>query len=586
MKFQIILLLCLIFISCNKDDNTGNLSGTVTDTYGHPLEGATIDCQYSKTVTDNRGRYSFINLPSRNYNVVVTLEHYISLNRKVEIIENRESELDFFLEAGDPFLVVSDSVLEISSNRARLTFDIKTNSSWEISGSCNWVSCSELQGSGNERISLEIESNDSSLKRSATLIITSGNFLKSVQINQNSKLKLLSLKGIIGNDEIGVLDSVLLVFNKPIVNYSIVSDYIYCYPEIFDEIVQNGYGIRFAYGCARLAEEFPFLVKATAIDGEVFDQRITVPFYLNKLALDGTISSFSLLDDQRYCWITTQNPDAFLNIDLHSMTIKCNYGLDFTPQGLSYNYYNNFLYIYGDDRIDVYNQSGNFIKTLSFEFPGTVLRAYTLVFCNNGYGVMLYQAMNRGTSWKVIDSSKEDSMYYHPIIFENNHYLNFKNAWLNHNRNQIILLHDYASCDLSYLDDITHELTTITPASTTQGEFITPNRLDDRIYIGQLYDQFIMNPDFTISNVSYIDNKNNGSADFSYRENGENLIYFCDANTLRIMDYGNSSTIMSCENKYGLKDFIADTRGIYTYVHDYKNIYKFQATDLFSHINK
>jgi hypothetical protein len=113
--------------------------------------------------------------------------------------------------------------------------------------------------------------------------------------------------------------------------------------------------------------------------------------------------------------------------------------------------------------------------------------------------------------------------------------------------------------------------------------FITPNRINSRVYFGQLYDQFIMDLDGNMSQISYIDNRDNGNADFCYLQGKDDIIYFIDDYFLQVLDYGNSVTLMSCDIACEMRSLTVtlDGKNAYAYSGRYpgSSVFKFNTDD-------
>jgi hypothetical protein len=68
----------------------------------------------------------------------------------------------------------------------------------------------------------------------------------------DSKIYLISYKGIVKNGMLDTADSVLLVFNEPISVLQIKSNDEYCDRQILCDYILENRVVRFSYDCARL----------------------------------------------------------------------------------------------------------------------------------------------------------------------------------------------------------------------------------------------------------------------------------------------------------------------------------------------
>jgi TonB-linked SusC/RagA family outer membrane protein len=75
-----------------------DINGTVTDSIGQPLIGATVilkDKKYS-TITDNKGKFSFAKMPQGKYTILVTYIGYTRLQRNIEV-ESKQLDLNLVM---------------------------------------------------------------------------------------------------------------------------------------------------------------------------------------------------------------------------------------------------------------------------------------------------------------------------------------------------------------------------------------------------------------------------------------------------------------------------------------------------------
>ena len=150
-------------------------------------------------------------------------------------------------------------------------------------------------------------------------------------------------------------------------------------------------------------------------------------------------------------------------------------------------------------------------------------------------------------------------------------------------------MENYGGCTLHIFDQTTKKFSSILPVDYTRSVFLTPNKTNSKIYFGQLYDQFVMDTDGNMSLKSYLDNRSNGSADFSYRQGDNNIILFRDNDYFQVLDYNTQRTLTRHRILYNAKGFVTTTNGEYAYFyHNYNsasNFYRFKMDDIFHHIH-
>ncbi len=312
------------------------------------------------------------------------------------------------------------------------------------------------------------------------------------------------------------------------------------------------------------------------------------------------MSDIHYTSDARYCWVAFKSPRMLYYISLDSLEIKRSISLSVKPRKITVNPYNQFLYVLAgdlnayelDNNIYVIDQyTGALVKKITvLPEPGghpsyPTIYPYDIGFTTTGYGVILLQQDgSSGVDWRIIDSSLGDTIYFHEDHDNELHYYNFARVHLNFDQTKILLTALYGGCDIVILDGYTHESFDLWPGSLTRGVFITPDRMRNRVYFGQMYDQFIMDFEGNMSQISYIDNKNEGSADFTYLPGKENIIYFLDNDYLQILDYDNSITLMYCSAWYGMRGFTTSLDGVNAYACKTYNgtswLWRFRTEDL------
>jgi hypothetical protein len=193
------------------------------------------------------------------------------------------------------------------------------------------------------------------------------------------------------------------------------------------------------------------------------------------------------------------------------------------------------------------------------------IHPYYIGFTSSGHGIVCLKTdSNSGLRWKMIDCTKNDSLYIYPY-YDNiiDEYIDFNSVHMNYNYNKLYLTQPYGSCNYGIYDETTQKISILQPSSTTQGVFIRPNKKSDKFYAGQLYDQFVIDVDGDLSQISYIDNRKYGSADFSYRANEDDVIYFCDREYFQVLNYSNGQTLMWCDAYYRMRKLTTTMDGIH-----------------------
>lgn len=612
MRTTLIFLIIIIFFStsCKKDKNEetkfGILQGVIVNEFDQPIADVLVELD-SKTVTTNaNGVYVFSYVPVGSHKVTASKDAYITKTEDAEIFENETSNLDFKLNSGNTFLEISDSVINIESSDINLEVHVFSNASWMVKENSDWIDLSSQSGEGDEEIIINCSENSSDEPRIDTIVFSSGKIVRSLIIKQFMPIKLIKTEGIIGNDNTAVKDSVYLLFNTAIQVKSIKSNWEYCSSEISYKLVNDNKGLMFTFSCAELGGRYPFTINVEDENGQKFDKEIEVPFYNNRLNIEGIITSYKIIDSENKAWISTHTPNRLIEVSLNSFTITKTIELEFQPRYFTVNPYNNLLYVLSgdlfnsvlDNNIYVFNQqSGLLTKKITFkpeaddhpDYP--TIYPYDICFTKSGYGiVLLCEDGASGIDWKVIDSSIDDTTYRHQQrVNDYWQYPYFKAVHANYDYSKLLLTEMYGSQNIVILDEATHILHKLKPSYPDQGLFITPNKVNSKIFAAQLYSQFIIDLNGTMSKISSLDNRSDGSADFSYRNGDEGLVYFCDNEYFRLLDYNNGSTPMWCDAIYRLIDFTSSIDGKYAYAYmlnsPYCYFYRFDTDCFYRHLN-
>lgn len=501
---QLLLFLAVLSVSltaCKKDkiaaEKSGSLKGVVKNPAGQPIPGASIQIESFSTTSAADGSYTFTGLPVKNYSVSASKALFVSNTQTVNITANMASTLNFVLTS------------------------------------------------------------------------------------TSAPLQLTSYEGIIGNLDKGIQDSVYLHFNNAIQSITIKSNIDYCQSALNYNYTNNSTNVMFSFGCAALGGNYPFTITATDQNGNSFSKDINVPFYKSKLNVPGFISDYVLINNEKEVLIATFAPDKLIRYSVEKDSVLQTYDLSayMSPIKLSYSPYDSKVYIMGTSPgatyrysymtlPDIYTlnlQSGQIVKSITIPADPNELYPvnipFNIAFTKNGHGELLLRSnISSALRWRFIDATQNYLVSTPAGAIGDGDY--YDNLQLNYDQTKIISTQTYVgSCVYGVFDGNTQQLTTIKPGSVTRSVFITPNRKNGTIYFGQLYDQFIMDLQGNMSQISGIDNRSNGTADFSYRPNENDVIYFCDDSYLQVLNYSNASTIMNTGVITGLRKFTSTVDG-------------------------
>lgn len=578
--FVLIVSLCMIISSCNKKDRSGIAEGIVVNEFGQPLEDVTVEVDKSSIKTDSYGYYSFSNLSAGEYSIMASKSSYLTSVKQVNILPDEINTIDFTLESGDTFIEISDSVINSNAENGSVLILVNSNASWIVECTATWIDFTSQSGNGNGQISVKYSKNTSPTERSDTVIFRSGSVFKTLKITQSSSINITQVRSILGNDEKDIVDSVYVLFNKPVNVKSIVSEWEYCISDIKYSQTENNHGVKFSYSCAELGGKYPFTISVEDDEGNLLTELIDVAFYRSKIDINATITDFILFDDENKVLISAFNPSMLLwySIDKDTITDIIDMSSMISPIKLSYNPYNSKVYIMGANP-DVYIfdiLSNEITKAFTVEpdsldhpqHPANI--PFNMGFTQSGSGVVLLKA--NGSSalrFKLIDCTNNDSLYIYPYYNDTiDEYTDYIDIKANYDFTKLFMQEPYGSCNYGIFDGIENHISLLRPSSITRSHSVIPNRKGDLFYVRQLYDQFIMDLDGNMSMISYLDSRHDGKADFSYRENEDGIVYICEAqsfvgnpNSFQILDYNSGTTLLRSQLIDGLKNFTTTIDG-------------------------
>lgn len=590
------LVMSLIISSCKKDDiKYGDLIGIVQNEFGQVLVGAIVKIASDSTLTDNDGKYLFKELPTREYTVSVTKEFYLSKTQKVFIISDVVNECNFTLQAGQPVLNISDTSLNVNAEANYFYIKIISNSAWTIENSSNWVTSSSEIGYGNDSIKIQWLENIGDMDRFDTVYFETSNIKKILTIKQSFPIKLVKYEGIIGNKEKNISDSVYLLFNKPIIVEKLISNWELCICDVNYNLIQNNFGIKLTFSCANLGGTYPFTISLSDGIGNFYSERIEVPFYKSKLNVLGSITDFLLINEDKEVLISSTSPSRLIRYSIIFDSILQIYDLpdSISPINLTYNPYNSKIYIL---TIDSYTIDEGLPNIFTLDLPtGQIVEEitikpdegdhpiyphiipYDLGFTSSGLGIVLLRANgNSGQQWRVIDCANNDSTY----IYSTTNSYSFSSVHMIHNESKLILGQSWGDYYYGLFDGNTQQFSILSTLSTSSGRFVATNRRNDNIFIGQDVEQYIMNLNGYQSQISHF-NFNYGCADFSYKSDDNQTVYFCDENYFNLIDYNTAQILMSSQIIQGIKNITSTIDGKYALAFalegDNSNLYIFET---------
>ena len=302
---------------------------------------------------------------------------------------------------------------------------------WTATSSADWLSVSPSSGTGGANLCVTWQENTDPSDREATVTVTTPQMNGlTLTVKQGQKpAELLSKRAIVGNVIKGELDSVELVFDKPVgkVNVSSASELYYIDAQT-EKMDDEGLRWRLPLKVAKQGNDIKLSVDYwSTSDWKVRTKGVIVPFYQRKFTITQenewiTYSTLSL--DKQSIWIAVDNwePEQkrLVQVSLDEMKEVKSVKTPFAATHLCMNPYNGLLYVMGNqDYFCVVDPAkGEIVKTVQIvetspyahpQYPTNY--ASEVAFTNDGFGILrLISDGSTAMEWRYIDSADDDKI--------------------------------------------------------------------------------------------------------------------------------------------------------------------------------
>lgn len=578
----LIASLCLLLFQCTDEKPTpsGVINGRVVDAFGNLLDS--VECSIigpaGKTIkiAAPSGRFS-LRTGYGNYNATISRKWYATSKCHINL-SGEKVDTTITLKVQTSYLRVTDSLVNASFASGSKSIKIESNSAWTVTSDSPWLSTLSTAGSGTMIISLVWQASQENASRSGKITISSADAKFIVTVTQSGAPQIVAVYGRIGNKESNVADSVVVEFNLPISIKSIQAKTNLCLSDIRSKV--SGSRLSFSYECASLGGNYDFTITLRDAANNTCSLDMSVPFFKIKKDFDGWIQDYVLSSDNQWIWAVTQFPNQFLQIAVSDLSISKSFPLPVKPNSLTFNNYSNKFNIFSMDK-NCYGCGGNVLYALDPEngdmtevtivpIPGYDHPIYPAIFpwsmsmFQNGLGVLITADESGNSKSRYIDASRRDTTYVKDDAVGHNEY---NVSCMNFDKSLIYLRGPSRPSDIDIMSesgDIQVFKSPFTqPPYFGLPHFIVPNKLDNRVYVVQLYEQFISDMKNSSTKTSFIDTRAeySASADFSYRPGDEQIVYYSMDGSFQVLDYANTFTRLSADVDVRLSQLNATTDG-------------------------
>ncbi|PIQ49057.1 MAG: hypothetical protein COW03_07035 [Cytophagales bacterium CG12_big_fil_rev_8_21_14_0_65_40_12] len=604
--YMIIIILVIHNISsCRPEEELpivyGSVDGTVYNSFEQLLDNVEIKIignGLEKLVrTSENGRFMFQDIPVGSYSLSVTKESFISSVRVVNLVDDSRVTQDFILEAGDAYFEVSKNSLSVGYTAGSNSVTVMSNTTWVVESDEDWIETSSI-GEGDGSFEIHWQENKGLETRLAVIRVSVGELMREINITQSAKVRLIEYRGIPGNSFDDEFGSIVLIFNKP-VEVNVNPLWELCSSAVQIEYFNENKEVRFLYACGKLGGKYPFRLNITDSDDVNVTETIEVGFYSKELEVQGSIIDYYVDDVRNSYWIVSYWPNRIYQISMDDLSILSEKNLNFRPTILALNNYTNEVYIgeHLQSKLHVLDiNSLNLERTLNIlpdkynETTEYNTIPYDIEFTTNGQGIVLLEGGSSRLVWRMIDSRDNDRMYVHQYydIWNDTH---FSKVYKNHDGSRLFLNYIYTqsadSPKITIFDQDSETFSEYWPPEESRSarNFLMPNRKNDLLYVGQLYKQLIVNPITNYaSQISGIDTRFDPSADFSYKQGEEEIIYYCDQKRIEVLDYSIRDSPYYYDAIFGLRGLTSTLDGEKVMVYKAGQNYKEGTTEICSYL--
>jgi hypothetical protein len=416
--------------------------------------------------------------------------------------------------------------------------------------------------------------------------------------SSTDSLRLLSYTYAPGNQVKNAQDTFTLNFN-----HTVTIDYIQymnngCLPDFKFNTTDSGKTVKFYnFLCGGLGGDYTFQYNVTDSAGKKHSDTVTFHCYTRRINFSVPVTSYFITKDNQYCWVLTNSPNQVIQVGITDTTYRKTYPLNFQPVKAVFNYDNGRIYLWAGG-VDAHRDSlyvmdpssGAIVKSICVPRDSDNLEQMpsNLAFGANGYGMLGVVDENYNPSWLVIDSRNNDTLYRHPSLVAGNvssGLFSFNMCYPSYDGSKVMGLEQYGSCRLVVLDCITHELSELSfpPSPQCYSSYFIANKLKDQLFMVNLqpdaYTEFLVSGGTVIASSTF-DAYGGSEADFSYRANQSNYIYYFDNQVFGVVDYTQGNTLSMYGFQYSLDQMAATTDGKYLVTRGTNSLVLF-ATGLF-----
>lgn len=472
-------------------------------------------------------------------------------------------------------LHLSDSVINASALAGSEKVLIESNGRWRLKGNDPWLQINATAGYDAMHVTITWTANNLPRQRTTVVEVSDDDETKLITVNQQAS-PIQGVKSAYkpGNRLLGVQDSVLAWFDRPVIVKNIFSRYKYCLSDNIDwEGSEPNVIVRFNYQCGYLGGRFPLTVDVEDKEGYRLAWEFDALFYDDRVDTEGLINSTCYDETSKLFWVGTHIPYSLLAISLESWQVVKKIELSYNPVNLHISPYNGKLYV--TDRTNYIHVLDTVSGAEEYNInTGITQSIEQVVFTKNGKGVMLGSGQVR-----MIDAAHQDTTYSYIGSMTPTPQANaFSDVYLNSTKDKLLMVDLTGTAEVTVIDPKSNAYKMIRPMGFSSTHWLAPHQKYDFFFIARLKNLGLSDLDGNSSSLIVTDSDLYGNGDFNYGSANPKEFFYADRSNFAMLDMSTGLALAAYDG-YGLEGLTCTLDGKYLlgYVSSVKAVYKFST---------
>ncbi|MEL6560142.1 MAG: carboxypeptidase regulatory-like domain-containing protein [Bacteroidota bacterium] len=401
-----ILVTFTCITACQEDEVvvTADLNVYVSNSGGGFIDQAIITLTNADGVkrgtASEFGKFPFEDIPVGEYLVKAEKSGFLEAEQEIVVNDNGTNEIHLTLEPETIVIVTPDSLWS-APTASFVELEVKSNSSWTISESEEWIEVTTSDIGGDQLVGLDILANTTELYRYGVVVVKEADVIKNVVIAQPPKFQVQSLK-LLNNNRLSDDGALFEIsFNQAITidDISVITANSNC--KNFEVIRQSADLYHLNNTCYfSIGGSSEFILNGRYADGSIFKDTLTNDRFLNRTFIEGEEQKSFVDEISNSFWVSTRFPTAIYQLDRNDLSIKQQIIPDLSGNLVDFelNHQRQEIYILdSNQKIFVYDLSTGILRR-QMNIPrdeiacdGDLVGIFqNLLFTKNGTGMILF----------------------------------------------------------------------------------------------------------------------------------------------------------------------------------------------------